>query len=231
MSGIWMAELPGECTVYKHTCPNGKTYIGITSKSPQERWRNGKGYLNNPLFYKAINKYGWENIKHEIVLRGLSRSDACVVERTLINSYKSNDPHYGYNLTSGGEKGAKWSEASRKKLSITNSGRTVSESAKQKMRENHYDCSGENNPNFGKKWTAEQIAKRQANRVYARGAENKSSKPIIQKTIDGEIVQIWPSIREAGKVHNITGIKNCLNGKYKQSHGFVWEYEVQNDQR
>ena len=90
---------------------------------------------------------------------------------------------------------------------------------------------GANNPNFGKKWTPEQIANRQAHREYARGAENKSSKPIIQKTIAGEFVKKWPSIREAGKVHNITGIKDCLRGKYKQSHGFVWEYEAKDDQR
>ena len=226
---IWLVELPGKCVVYKHTCPNGKVYIGITSKSTRERWRNGKGYAKNPLFYKAINKYGWENIKHEIVATGLSRGDACVLEKMLINSYKSNDRRFGYNLTSGGERGAKWSEDSRKKLSKTNTGRKFSESTKKKMRENHYDCTGANNPNFGKKWTSEQIANRQAHREYSRGAENKSSKPIIQKTIDGEFVKRWPSIREAGKVHNITGIKNCLNGKYKQSHGFVWEYEARDD--
>ena len=226
---IWPVELPGRCLVYKHTCPNGKVYIGITSTKPSTRWRNGNGYENNVLFYRAINKYGWRNIKHEVLIDGISRADACAIERILIRNYKANDPAHGYNLTTGGERGAQWSEASRKKLSATNTGRVITESTKMKMRENHCCCSGENNPNFGKKWTAEQIAKRQANRVYARGAENKSSKPIIQKTIYGEFVKRWPSIREAGQVHNITGIKNCLNGKYKQSHGYVWEYEVKND--
>lgn len=226
---IWPVELPGGCTVYKHTCPNGKAYIGITSLSPRKRWRNGKGYVNNLLFSRAIRKYGWENIEHEIVITGISRADACAVERILIRSYKADEPEHGYNLTSGGEKGATWSEASRAKLSRTNSGRIVSEATRMKLRANHYDCSGQNNPNFGKKWTDEQIAKRQAKRVYPRGADHKSSKPILQKTLSGEIVKRWPSIREAGKVHNITGIKNCLNGKYKKSHGFVWEYEVKND--
>ena len=225
---IWPVELPGGCTVYRHTCPNGKTYFGITSRSTSERWRNGEGYKGNSYFYRAIKKYGWENIKHEIVISGISRADACAVERMLICSYKSNNCRHGYNLTSGGERGAVMSDESRKKLSKANAGKTVSESAKAKMRANHYDCTGANNPNFGKKWTPEQIAIRQAHRVYAKGAENKSSKPILQKTRDGEIVKRWPSIREAGRVHNITGIKNCLNGKYKQSHGFVWEYEVQN---
>lgn len=31
--------------VYKHTTPCGKVYIGITSKTPSQRWQNGKGYI------------------------------------------------------------------------------------------------------------------------------------------------------------------------------------------
>ena len=51
--------------VYKHTCPNGKVYIGITSKKPEYRWgKNGIGYKKQPHFCRAIPKYGWGNIKH-----------------------------------------------------------------------------------------------------------------------------------------------------------------------
>lgn len=33
-------------TVYMHQNKlNGKVYIGITSVPPQERWRNGQGYI------------------------------------------------------------------------------------------------------------------------------------------------------------------------------------------
>ena len=57
--------------VYKHTCPNNKCYIGITSyKNPNQRWRNGESYLGDKKHLTkwgaAIIKYGWENIKHEI---------------------------------------------------------------------------------------------------------------------------------------------------------------------
>ena len=52
-------------TVYKHTFPNNKVYIGITSQSVSRRWRNGEGYRNKQqLIYRAILKYGWDNIKH-----------------------------------------------------------------------------------------------------------------------------------------------------------------------
>ena len=56
-------------TVYKHTTPNNKLYIGITSRRPQTRWANGFGYRNNEYFFNAISKYGWDNIKHEIYLK------------------------------------------------------------------------------------------------------------------------------------------------------------------
>ena len=32
-------------TVYKHTSPSNKVYIGITSREPKLRWDNGNGYL------------------------------------------------------------------------------------------------------------------------------------------------------------------------------------------
>ena len=51
-------------TVYKHTSPSGKVYIGVTSLRPKERWSGGAGYVKNKHFYRAIKKYGWENIKH-----------------------------------------------------------------------------------------------------------------------------------------------------------------------
>ena len=38
-----------------HIFPNGKRYIGITSRKPTERWHNGKGYKKQ-FVYKAIKK-------------------------------------------------------------------------------------------------------------------------------------------------------------------------------
>lgn len=90
--------------VYKHTFPNNKIYIGITSKENlKERWRNGHGYSNNNLMNKAIKKYGWENVKHEILYENLTVSEAKNKEIELIKKYNSNNAKYGYNLSNGGE--------------------------------------------------------------------------------------------------------------------------------
>lgn len=92
--------------VYRHTCPNGKVYIGITRTAFETRCgNNGYKYRKNTLFYRAIKKYGWDNIRHEILYRGLTKAEAEAKEIELIAEYKSNDTKYGYNVSSGGESG------------------------------------------------------------------------------------------------------------------------------
>jgi len=88
-------------SVYKHTSPNGKVYIGITGRNPEKRWKSG--YAHNSHFHSAIKKYGWDNLKHEIVFCGLSEEEAKKSETELIARYKSADPKFGYNKTDGGE--------------------------------------------------------------------------------------------------------------------------------
>lgn len=92
--------------VYKHTCPNGKIYIGITCQTPSKRWANGKGYAPNAYFSSAIQKYGWDNIRHEILFDSLTKEQAEQKEIELIAEYKSNQREYGYNISVGGECGA-----------------------------------------------------------------------------------------------------------------------------
>lgn len=94
-----------ECIVYKHIFPNGKVYFGYTSyKNPKQRWgKNGDGYKNQPV-YNAIEHFGWNNIKHEIVAKGIPTvAEAKALETKLINESHSNDIHFGYNFTPGGD--------------------------------------------------------------------------------------------------------------------------------
>lgn len=62
--------------VYKHTSPSNKVYIGITSQKPIYRWNNGLGYNKQQYFWRAIQKYGWENFFHEILFEGLGEEEA-----------------------------------------------------------------------------------------------------------------------------------------------------------
>lgn len=100
--------------VYKHTGPSGKVYIGITKQEPRVRWKNGRGYADNPRFINAIDKYGWDSFDHEIVAEGLSKADAETMEIRLIAAYDSTNPDYGYNLALGGNANNPTDEVKRK---------------------------------------------------------------------------------------------------------------------
>lgn len=104
--------------VYVHTCPNGKKYVGCTKQiSPNRRWLKGRGY-SSQFFGKAILKYGWDNITHE-VFEVETEEKMYQKEAELVLLYRSNNPLFGYNCTEGGE-GCP--------------GHTVSEEAREKMR-------------------------------------------------------------------------------------------------
>lgn len=116
-------------TVYMHECPNGKKYVGITSQKCEERWRNGKGYLNNEHFTQAIKKYGWENIQHIILWQGSEKAIACELEKYYIKLFNLTDREKGYNSSTGGEnssEGFKHTDEAKRKISKANKGKKVS---------------------------------------------------------------------------------------------------------
>lgn len=121
-------------TVYKHTTPSGKVYIGITGRKPEQRWANGNGYRGNEHFYRAILKYGWENIKHEIVANGLTKEQACDLEIELIAEYDATNPKHGYNHAIGGEANIP-SKETRQLLAVKCSGWKHTDEARQKISE------------------------------------------------------------------------------------------------
>lgn len=83
--------------IYLLTFPNNKVYIGITSQSEKDRWKNGDGYIYNEIMYNDILKYGWKNIKKNILYKDLLYNEAREKEKELIINYKSHLKKYGYN--------------------------------------------------------------------------------------------------------------------------------------
>lgn len=132
--------------VYCHTNKtNGKKYFGITCLRLNDRWRNGKGYVDQPVFWNAIKKYTWDGFLHEVIADGLTENEAKKKEIELIALYKTNcckydNPELGYNMTDGGDGISGWHH---------------SEESKRKMRESRKVLSGENHPMYGRKHTQE----------------------------------------------------------------------------
>lgn len=84
-------------TVYRHLFPNGKTYIGITRQTPEDRWQDGFGYQKNRKMFGDIVRFGWNNIEHQVLASGLSYGDAMAMERNLISGYGKDARSITYN--------------------------------------------------------------------------------------------------------------------------------------
>lgn len=203
--------------VYKHTCPNGKCYIGITKQNLKNRFHNGHGY-DTQLFGRAIQKYGWENITHEILHEGLTLEDAYKLEKESISKFKANNKEYGYNCDNGGAgaEGHVVSEEVRKKQRET-AKRLWSDPEKRAILEQHL----------------RELAAQNTGRARPREAIERTishtSKPVSQFDLDGVFIQDFPSAmsaaRSLGKACN-SSIIACCKGKLHTAHGYKWQYKV-----
>lgn len=182
----------GYC-VYKHTTPNGKVYIGQTCKKPNERWSNGYGYRNQ-MFYKAIEKYGWDNIIHEIICNNLTKEEADQKEIELISYYDSTNPDKGYNIALGGGTtfGIKCSEETKQKISKACKGKKRSEESIRKQSETliGHECSEETRKKIGKAnskrvWSEESKEKLRQSNIGKQLTEDQKKK--ISKGLKGRI--------------------------------------------
>ena len=91
-------------TVYKRTTPDGKVYIGCTSRTLEERaGPRGQNYSNSHRFWAAIVRFGWHNITSEILKVYEDIEDAMIAEVTYIEACEATNPEFGYNtnLASG----------------------------------------------------------------------------------------------------------------------------------
>lgn len=142
--------------VYAHiNKTNGKIYVGQTCIKPEKRWNYGRGYKGNGYFYKAIQKYGWDNFEHEIVASNLTKSEADNFERTLIKKLDLLNPNKGYNLQDGGAHGRP-SEISKINIKNAAQKRGLNEEYRLKQSRSHIGLQvGDKNGMYGKKHTEE----------------------------------------------------------------------------
>lgn len=226
-------------TVYVHTNKiNGKKYVGITSKKPQKRWNNGKGY-ERQYFYNAIVKYGWENFEHEILKTGLTQEEADYWEKYYIQEFDSCLGHNGYNAAIGGfhvgMTGLHHSEEAKKKMSAARFGKRLSEEhcknlskarKGKKFSDEHKRNLG--NARRGKRHTEETKARI---RSLLYGENSPCAKEVFQYTKDGYFVARWGCISDASRNLKIdgSGIGKCCNGKRKNAGGFLWTFEYRGE--
>lgn len=214
-------------TVYKHTAPNGKVYIGITKQKPEKRWANGNGYKNNKYFYSAIRKYTWDNFKHEIICQApMSAAQAGAVEKSFIAIYDSTNPDKGYNHSTGGECGTLGvhpSAETRRKLSEAHKGQTAWNKGVH--------------PSYETRRKMSEAQK--GHTAWIKGAHHsaetrqKISESCKRKTLWNqkavicvESGMIYRSGAEAAKSIGVTkmAISNAVRGVQKTAGGYHWKY-------
>lgn len=92
--------------LYKLTSPSGKSYIGITSKTLEERWIGHLNRVRVPgapgVLYNAIRKYGPDSFRKEVVAEC---DDWSLLQKMEVDAIVAHGTRYpaGYNLTDGGE--------------------------------------------------------------------------------------------------------------------------------
>lgn len=208
--------------IYMHTIiNNNKKYIGQSKTDPSKRWGlNGHRYKGQ-LFYNAIQKYGWDNIKHEILIDNLTKEDADYYEQYYITLYKTNNNLYGYNVAPGGcgnpglagklnpnarsviciETGQEWECANYCAQDLG-----VNCASLQESLYNGYKCKG-----LHYKYKNDNLYK-----------VNKEPYGVICETTG----QIWNTVKECAKdlgVHPRSIARYCTNSR-KPINGYVYKY-------
>lgn len=217
--------------IYKYTSPSGKCYIGQTINSLDRRARaNGVGYKHCPAFYKAIQKYGFQNFTCEILKTVTADSlksvgeQLNVWEQYYIELYNSLSPN-GYNIRAGGDSKAIFSKDSLAHLS------------------------GSQHPNWRNDLNEEEIIK-----LYQSGQslkaiaeqlkepketvkrhlqdkeilkEKKYNQPVVKMDRQGNIVGRWNSASEAERQEGASknSIGRCCRERRRPYKGYTYRFE------
>jgi len=200
--------------VYQHINKiNGKSYIGITSQPTYRRWgKDGQKYCECPHFWHAIQKYGWDNFDHKILYTGLTHDEACETEKRLISEMQTNNPEFGYNLSSGGDGHdselmiQKWKDPEYKKDMSSRMREAWKDPEKRKRRS---DAAKERwvNPEF---------------REFAMGRVKETCKKAVRCIETGEVFDMMVTAAEKYHIHRGDLSNACKNG-YRAG-GYHWEY-------
>lgn len=154
--------------IYKITnTVNSKAYVGYSS-NVSERWDDHKKGYGSKLVYDAIQKYGIDNFKFEVIAE-----DTVDNEDKYIQEHNTMAPN-GYNLVEGGglppnKQGWIPSEETLAKRSASLKGIERTDEWRENLSESKR---GKNNPRFGIKEDAELTERRRIAQLRTKTAPN-----------------------------------------------------------
>lgn len=224
--------------IYKITNKiNNKSYIGLTTKTPEERWKqhirtayspNSKDY--NELFKKAIRKYGPENFEISVLdnsddLEELKQKEVYWIKQ--LNTYAFAPNGYGYNSTIGGDAPTK-PTVSVSRINIL-TGEVVETFSSIKEAEQvykrgiheivHNQIAGQKPKGFT--WVkTEDITNFDITDCYNRYGV------FCQLDTQGNLIELWLNTTDAAESVKCSrgNISSCLSGNRKVASGYQWCY-------
>lgn len=215
--------------IYKYTSPSGKSYIGQTIQSLKDRaGHNGKNYKGCPLFYQAIQKYGFENFEVEILatvpIEQLDNEEAKYIE--IFNTF--ND---GYNKTNGGQQG--FTRYGKKVYQYDGKdGHFIQEWINANEAARFFNAPlnilegcllNKTFTQYGYCWSYLKMDKFPINERMV----DPQPKTVRQYDLNGNLIATYKSISEAANINNFerSPIKKCCRKELKSAYGFKWECE------
>ena len=216
-----MAPKEAHYTVYKLEDPEGKVYIGFTGRPVKERWDSGWGYHEKTTVRKAIDFYGWKNIRREILCGQLTRSGAVKLEKWFIEYYDSMNPEKGYNQLTGGEhRGCRASDALKKRISDARVHTCMTNDQynlwNQKRMQEFYRSHPERRTEISRTMSAYLLS------PEGRAFPLSSNKAKPVRCV--ETGQVYPSQRAAETETGLCSIHKVCRGRRKVCGGYHWEY-------
>ena len=228
--------------IYMYKFPNGKRYIGKTQWSMNRRkghqWNR---YKTSALIWKAIQKYGTDNIQTIILYEGvLSNEESSAIERFYIAKYKTNanryrNPQYGYNLTDGGEGLVGWHPTKERynqmmkqleKVKEVRLAMGVSEETRKKMSESHKGLyvgrkhSEETKAKISKANSLENISEEKRHRISLA-----HMKKVLVTNLETNETQIYDSRRSVAETFGVreSAVTRWIDGTRNPSVNYKFE--------
>jgi predicted GIY-YIG superfamily endonuclease len=208
--------------VYKVTNQEtGKTYIGVTTRSMEERKADHIQKANKGIggyFQEGIATYGADAFTWEQIDTATSSNELAEKEKKYILQYDSKEN--GYNSDSGG--GLK-----KTVYQFNEDGILINSFSSLKEIETtlNYDKRRVSNAcNTATLWKESYWSYSQNNTF--KKAKDSRKKQVLQLSIDGKTIAKYLSISEASKFSGIskTCISRCCRNEREQSGGFIWKY-------
>ena len=225
---------------YLYTFPNGKKYCGITKNTIEER---AQGKYKGQRVGAAIQKYGWENVKKEILLESNDESLVRQKEIDVITELNLLDTNFGYNVSPGGNY---QSESTRIQI-----GKSIGELWQNKEYRTHMVEAAKNRPYSQERCDKISSTMKQKfldnpelkierseklKQAYQDGKRVEAQKkaiearrqPVAKYTMDGNLISIFPTAVEAYRefhpeARSDKAIYRVLNGQRNHYQGFVYK--------